>query len=130
MAVNFIKLRKKGRWHEIPIYDVFSIDHVPTLGRTYYRLIHSTNLKIGGIIMHIVKDISYDDGMKIANNYKEFERKIKTLEDELARTSSIYIKELEDELAIYKKAEKIYPEITFLVSQCRPESNDPKYNNR
>ena len=30
--------------HEIPIYDVFSIDHVPTLGRTYYRLIHSTNL--------------------------------------------------------------------------------------
>ena len=101
--------------HEIPVYDVFSIDHVPTLGRTYYRLIRSPNLKIGGIIMHIVKDISYDDGMKIASNYKEFERKIKTLEDELA---------------IYKKAEKIYPEITFLVSQCRPESNDPKYNNR
>ena len=80
--------------------------------------------------MHIVKDISYDDGMKIANNYKEFERKIKTLEDELARTSSVYIKELEDELAIYRMAEKYFPEVKFLVFQCRPESKHPKYRNR
>jgi len=65
--------------------------------------------------MHIVKDISYDDGMKIVSNYKEFERKIKTLEDELA---------------IYRMAEKYFPEVKFLVFQCRPESKHPKYRNR
>jgi hypothetical protein len=101
--------------HEIPIYDVFSIDHVPTLGRTYYRLIHSPNLKIGGIIMHIVKDASYDDGMKIASNYEALENKIK---------------DLEKELAIYRMAEKYFPEVKFLVFQCRPESKHPKYRNR
>ena len=34
--------------------------------------------------MHIVKDASYDDGMKIASNYEALENKIKDLEKELA----------------------------------------------
>ena len=80
--------QKSRAMHEISIYDVFSIHHVPTLGRTYYRLIRSPNLKIGGMIMH--HTFKYGDVLnaenldKLTENYGALETKIQELEDKLA----------------------------------------------
>ena len=80
--------QKSRAIHEISIYDVFSIHHVPTLGRTYYRLIRSPNLKIGGMTMH--HTFKYGDVLehenlnKLTENYEALENKIQELEDELA----------------------------------------------
>jgi hypothetical protein len=79
---------ERRSYHEISIYDVFSIHHVPTLGRTYYRLIRSPNLKIGGMTMH--HTFKYGDVLehenlnKLTENYEALENKIQELEDELA----------------------------------------------